>query len=269
MGSEMCIRDSSTTAAHSIDPALSSGAACVRQSAARVSPLDARRASISISLSPVFLCQRARLMSNRFYLDYGGLRMDRSLEVDSVYKVCWTTWNMVRVHLGLANICLHLESTPQLPRGRDRKRSDIYFSGHSAGERQDAVALHSTTAAHRTAPALSSGAVCVSQAASCVSPAAARVSPLDARRASLSLSQLRVAVPESETAEQYVFSGLRGPQNGQEFGGSLGAQDLPDALEHGSSEPRSGEHLPPPREHAGELPRGRDGRRWETTFFWA
>ena len=51
-------------------------------------------------------------MSNRFYLDYGGLRMDRSLEVDSVYKVCWTTWNMVRVHLGLANICLHLESTP-------------------------------------------------------------------------------------------------------------------------------------------------------------
>ena len=51
-------------------------------------------------------------MSNRFYLDYGGLRMDRSLEVDSVYKVCWTPWNMVRVHLGLANICLHLESTP-------------------------------------------------------------------------------------------------------------------------------------------------------------
>ena len=78
-------------------------------------------------------------------------------------------------------------------------------SGHNAGERLDAVAPHSTTAAHRTAPALSSGAACVSQAAACVSPTAACVSPLDARRASFSPSQPRVAVPASEpTASKIV-----------------------------------------------------------------
>ena len=38
--------------------------------------------------------------------------MDRSLGVASVHKICRTPWNMVRVNLGLANICLHLESTP-------------------------------------------------------------------------------------------------------------------------------------------------------------
>ena len=90
------------------------------------------------------------------------------------------------------------------------------FSRHNAGVQQDAVAPHSVTAAHRTAPALSSGAACVSQAAVYVSPAAARVSPLVARRASLALSQPRVAVPESETAEhenktgggrKFTFSG--------------------------------------------------------------
>ena len=52
-----------------------------------------------------------------------------------------------------------------------------------------------------------------------------------------------------------------GPQDGQDFGSGLGAQDLLDASEPGSSAPRSGEHLPAPREHAGELPRGRDRRR--------
>ena len=66
-----------------------------------------------LSLGPVLLCQRARLQSNIFYLDYGGLRMDRIMEVASVHKVCWTPWNLVRVHLGLVNICLHLESTPE------------------------------------------------------------------------------------------------------------------------------------------------------------
>ena len=96
---------------------------------------------------------------------------------------------------------------------------------------------------HRTAPALSSAAACVSQAA-------ARVSPLGARRSSLSLSQHRVFVSESETDEQQVLSGLRGPQDGQEFGGGLGVQGLLDALEHCSSAPRSGEHLPPPQELA-------------------
>ena len=35
------------------------------------------------------------------------------MEVASVHKVCWTPWNLVRVHLGLVNICLHLESTPE------------------------------------------------------------------------------------------------------------------------------------------------------------
>ena len=67
-----------------------------------------------LSLSTVLLCQRERLPSNRFYLDDGGLRMERSLEVSSVYKVCWTPWNMVRVHFGLANTCLHLERTPSI-----------------------------------------------------------------------------------------------------------------------------------------------------------
>ena len=65
-----------------------------------------------------------------------------------------------------------------------------------------------------------------------------------------SLSRPRVAVPESETAEKWFLSGLRGPQDGQDFGSGLGAQGLLDALEPGSSAPRSGEHLPPPQEHA-------------------
>ena len=51
--------------------------------------------------------------------------MDRIMEVASVPKVCWTPWNLVRVHLGLANTCLHLKSTPQLPRGRDGRWSEI------------------------------------------------------------------------------------------------------------------------------------------------
>ena len=69
-------------------------------------------------------------------------------------------------------------------------------SGHDAGVQQDAVAPHSATSAHRTAAALSSGAACVSPAGAYVSQAAARVSPLAALRASRSLSQPRVAVPE-------------------------------------------------------------------------
>ena len=70
-----------------------------------------------LSLGPVSLCQRSRLPSNMFYLYYGGLRIDWILGVASVPTVCWTPWNLVRVHLGLANICLHLKSTPQLPLG--------------------------------------------------------------------------------------------------------------------------------------------------------
>ena len=38
--------------------------------------------------------------------------MDRSLGVASVHMVCWTPWNVVRVNVGLANTCLHLEITP-------------------------------------------------------------------------------------------------------------------------------------------------------------
>ena len=38
--------------------------------------------------------------------------MDRSLGVASVNMVCWTPWNVVRVNVGLANTCLHLEITP-------------------------------------------------------------------------------------------------------------------------------------------------------------
>ena len=74
----------------------------------------------------------------------------------------------------------------ELPRGRHGRRLEITFPGHSAGVQQDAVAPY-ITAAHRTAPALSSDAACVS-------PAAARVSPLDARSASVAIFQPRVAV---------------------------------------------------------------------------
>ena len=34
-----------------------------------------------LALGPVLLCQRARLPSNIFCLDYAGLRMDRIMEV--------------------------------------------------------------------------------------------------------------------------------------------------------------------------------------------
>ena len=83
------------------------------------------------------------------------------------------------------------------------------YSGHSSGVQQDAVALYFATAAHRTAPALFSGAACVSPAVAYVSQAADRVSPLDARRASLALSQPHAAVPESETAEHENQDGRR------------------------------------------------------------
>ena len=51
--------------------------------------------------------------------------MGRIMEVASEHKVCWTPWNLVRVQVGLANICLHLKSTPQLSRGRDGRQSEI------------------------------------------------------------------------------------------------------------------------------------------------
>ena len=54
-----------------------------------------------------------------------------------------------------------------LPRGQDGRRLEIVFSGYNAGVQPDAVAPHSTTAAHKTSPA--------------VSPHAARSGPLDAR----------------------------------------------------------------------------------------
>ena len=83
------------------------------------------------------------------------------------------------------------------------------FSAHNAGVQLNAVPPHSATAAHRTAPALSSGAACVSPAAAYVRQAAARVGPLDARRASLALSQPRIAVPERDTAEHENQDGRR------------------------------------------------------------
>ena len=87
--------------------------------------------------------------------------------------------------------------TARFPRCRDGRRSEGNFSGHNARVQQDAVVPHSTTVADRTAPALPSGAACVS-------PAAARVSCLNAQPASLAISQPRVAVPESGTAEHEV-----------------------------------------------------------------
>ena len=90
----------------------------------------------------------------------------------------------------------------ELPRGRYKQRSEVNFFGHIAGVQQDVVASHSITGAHKTAPALSSGAACVSQAP-------ARVSPQDVRRASLVLSEPRGSVPESETAEHDTRDGRR------------------------------------------------------------
>ena len=88
----------------------------------------------------------------------------------------------------------------------------MFLSGHIAGVQPDDVAPHSATAAHRTAPALSTGSACVNQAAAYVSPAAARVSPWmpDVPRL---LSQPRVAVPESETAEHENLDGRRSEIN--------------------------------------------------------
>ena len=106
------------------------------------------------SLSPVFLYQRVRLPRKIFDLEYGGLRTDRISEVASVHKVCWTLSNLVRVHLCLANMSLHFESTPasclEVETGGGGK---LPFSGHNAGVWQDAVVPHSTADAHRTAPA--------------------------------------------------------------------------------------------------------------------
>ena len=63
------------------------------------------------SFSPVLAYERMRLPSKIFHLNYGGLR-DRISEVAPVHKVCWMLWNLVRVHLCLANMCLHFDSRP-------------------------------------------------------------------------------------------------------------------------------------------------------------
>ena len=106
------------------------------------------------SVTPILLYQRVRLASKMFDLEYGGLRTDRISEVASVHKVCWTLSNLVRVHLCLANMSLHFESTPasclEVETGGGGK---LPFSGHNAGVWQDAVVTHSTADAHRTAPA--------------------------------------------------------------------------------------------------------------------
>ena len=65
-----------------------------------------------------------------------------------------------------------------------------------------------------TAPALASSAT--------------RGDPLVPRPAGLGHS--RDAATAGETAEQDFSSDLRGPQDGQDFGGDPGAGDLPDAL---------------------------------------
>ena len=63
------------------------------------------------SVTPILLYQRVRLAGKIFHLDYAGLRTDRISEVAPVHKVCWTLSNLVRVHLCLANMSLHFEST--------------------------------------------------------------------------------------------------------------------------------------------------------------
>ena len=98
---------------------------------------------------------------------------------------------------------------------QDGRRSEITFPGHYAGVQQDAVAPHSTTAAHETAPALA--------------PRAVRDDPLVARPARL--GQSRASATASETGEcQDFLSGLRGPQDGQDFGHGPGAGGLLDVL---------------------------------------
>ena len=73
----------------------------------------------------------------------------------------------------------------------------------------------STTAAHETAPALA--------------PRAVRDDPLVARPARL--GQSRASATASETGEcQDFLSGLRGPQDGQDFGHGPGAGGLLDVL---------------------------------------
>ena len=88
-------------------------------------------------------------------------------------------------------------------RGQDGHPLELYFSELDAGVQPDDFSPHSTTAVHKTTPAL---AWC-----------AAYSSPLDARPAGLPHSRARTAVPASETDEQAFSSGLLGPQDGQSF----------------------------------------------------
>ena len=99
-------------------------------------------------------------------------------------------------------------------RGQDGRRMEIIFYARNVGVRQDAVAPHSTTAAQRTDPASA--------------PHAAHGDPLIARPAGFGHS--RAAASAGETAGQGFSSGLRRPQDGQEFGGDPGAGGLPEAL---------------------------------------
>ena len=103
-----------------------------------------------------------------------------------------------------------------LPRGQDGRRLEKKKIGHNTGVQQDALAPYSITSAHKTAPALA--------------PRASRNDPLVARPARLVHSRARTAAPASETAEQAFSSGLRRPQDGQNFGSRPCAGGLPDAF---------------------------------------
>ena len=95
---------------------------------------------------------------------------------------------------------------------QDGRRSEMYFSERTAGVQRDVLTPHSTT---------------VAQTTSALAPRAARGDPLVAWPGGLGHS--RGAATASETAEQDFLSGLRGPQDGQDFGGGPGA-GLLDAL---------------------------------------
>ena len=117
--------------------------------------------------------------------------------------------------------------TGLLPRRQHGRRLEINLSGHNAEVQQDAVAPDSTTAVHKSPPVLA--------------PRAARSNPVVARPAGLGHSRARAATSAREIAEQDFSSGLRGPQDGQDFGGGPGAEGLPDTFApHSTPQDHSG-----------------------------
>ena len=103
----------------------------------------------------------------------------------------------VRRLLSVSPVLLCQRARPPSTRIKKGGSRKLFFSGHYAGFQGDAVAPHSTTAAHRTAPALAARA--------------AQSGPSDARSVGLGRSRARTAASASDPIGQDDSSGLAGP----------------------------------------------------------